>query len=86
MFFYKPGVTVMARPPQNADALWELAKLKKGKSKAPEQSSKSIFDRPWIKEPEGLTPTQSWLHWMNENALHVEMGIALLTHPKHTYS
>ena len=46
----------MAHPPQNADALWELAKLKKGKSKAPEQSSKSIFDRPWIKEPEGLTP------------------------------
>ena len=45
----------MAHPPQNADALWELAKLKKGKSKAPEQSSKSIFDRPWIKEPEGLT-------------------------------
>ena len=29
----------MAQPPQNADALWELAKLKKGKSKAPEQSS-----------------------------------------------
>ena len=26
----------MAHPPQNADALWELAKLKKGKSKAPE--------------------------------------------------
>ena len=29
---------------------------------------------------------QSWLHWMNENALHVEMGILLLAHPKHTYS
>ena len=55
----------MAHPPQNADALWELAKLKKGKSKAPEQSSKSIFDKAWIKEPEGLTPTESWLHWMN---------------------
>src|SRR6185369_505952 len=36
--------------------------------------------------PEGLTPTQSWLHWMNENALRVEMGIPLLAHPKHTYS
>ena len=36
----------MAQPPQNADTLWELAKLKKGKSKAPEQPSKSIFDRP----------------------------------------
>ena len=48
----------MAHPPHNADALWELAKLKKGKSKAPEQSSKSIFDKPWIKEPEGLIPTQ----------------------------
>ena len=23
---------------------------------------------------------------MNENALHVEMGIPLLAHPKHTYS
>jgi len=35
----------MAHPPQMADALWELVKLKKGKSKAPEQSSKSIFDK-----------------------------------------
>ena len=76
----------MAHPPQNADALWELAKLKKGKSKASEQTSKSIFDKPWIKEPEGLTPKQSWLYWMNENALRVEMGIPLLAHPKHTYS
>ena len=76
----------MTQPPQNADTLWELAKLKKGKFKAPEQSSKSIFDKPWIKELEGLTPTQSWLHWMNENALCVEMGIPLLAHPKHTYS
>ena len=31
------------------------------------------LDKPWVKEPEGLTPTQSWLHWMNENALRVEM-------------
>ena len=52
----------IANPPQHADALWELAKLTKGKAKAPEQSSESIFDKPWIKEPEGLTPTQSWLH------------------------
>jgi hypothetical protein len=36
----------MAPPPQNADALWELAKLKKGKSKATEQTSESIFDKP----------------------------------------
>ena len=77
---------VMAHPPQMADTLWKLAKLKKGKSKAPEQSSESIFDKPWIQEPEGLTPTQSWLHWMNENTLRVEMGIPLLAHPKHTYS
>ena len=49
----------MAHPPQYADTIWELAKLKKGKSKSPEQSSKSIFDKLWIKEPEGLTPTQS---------------------------
>ena len=76
----------MGNPPQHADVLWELAKLKNGKDKAPEQSSKSIFDKPWIKETEGLTPTQSWLHWMNENALRVEMGIPLLAHPKHTYS
>ena len=65
----------MAKPNEHADALWELAKLKKRKAKALEQSSNSIYDKPWIKEPEGLTPTQSWLHWMNENAL-----------PKHTYS
>ena len=76
----------MAHPPQMANALWKLVKLKKEKSKAPKQSTKSIFDKPWIKEPEGLTPTQSWLHWMNENALRVEMGIPLLAHPKHTYS
>ena len=36
----------MASPPKYADALWELAKLKKGKAKAPEQSSDSIFDKP----------------------------------------
>jgi len=51
-------MNAMANPPQHADALWELAKLKKRKAKAPEQSSKSIFDKPWIKGPEGLTPTQ----------------------------
>ena len=79
-------MNAMANPPEHADALWELAKLKKGKAKAPEQSRKSIFDKPWIKKPEGLTPTQLWLHWMNENALRVEMGIPLLAHPKHTYS
>ena len=79
-------MNAMANPPEHADALWELAKLKKGKDKAPEQSSDSIFDKPGIKEPEGLTPTQSWLHLMNENALRVEMGIPLLAHQKHTYS
>ena len=52
----------VAHPPQNADPLWELATLKKGKSKAPEKPTKLIFDKPWIKEPEGQTPTQSWLH------------------------
>ena len=52
----------MAKPNKHADALLELAKLKKGKAKAPEQSSDSIYDKPLIKEPEGLTPTQSWLH------------------------
>ena len=52
----------MANPPEHADALRELAELKNEKAKAPEQSSDSIFDRPWIKEPEGLTPIQSWLH------------------------
>ena len=33
-----------------------------------------------------MPPTQSWLHWMNENALRVEMGIPPFAHPKHTYS
>ena len=36
----------MAHPPQMADALWELVKLKKGKSKAPKKTSESIFDKP----------------------------------------
>ena len=36
----------MAKPPEHADALWELAKRKKGKAKVPEQSSESIFDQP----------------------------------------
>ena len=36
----------MTKPPQHTDALWELAKFKKGKVKAPEQFSKSIFDKP----------------------------------------
>ena len=36
----------IANPPEHADTLWELAKLKKGKAKSPEQSSKSIFDKP----------------------------------------
>ena len=39
----------MANPPEHADAHWELAKLKKGKAKAPEQSSESIFNKPWSK-------------------------------------
>ena len=45
----------VANPPEHDDALWELAKLKKGKAKAPEQFSKSIFDKSWIMEPEGLS-------------------------------
>ena len=36
----------MAKPPEHADALWELAKRKKGKAKVPEQSRESIFDKP----------------------------------------
>ena len=75
----------IAKPTEHADTLWELVKIKKGKAKAPEQSNDSIYDKPWIKEPEGLTPAQSWLHWMNENTFRVEMGIPLLAHPKHTY-
>ena len=77
----------MSHPPCMADSLWQEIKLKKqgATSKTPEKSSESIFDKPWTRKPEGLTPTQSWLHWMNENALQVEMGIPLLTHPKHTY-
>ena len=43
------------KPTEHADALWELVKLKKEKAKAPKQSSDSIYDKPWIKEPEGLT-------------------------------
>ena len=51
----------MAHPPHMADTLWELAKLKnkKGASKAPKKIQRVDFDKPWIKEPEWLTPTQS---------------------------
>ena len=61
----------MSHSPHMADILWKLVKLKrqKGTSETPDKSSESIFDKTWIKELEGLTPTQSWLHWMNENAL-----------------
>ena len=31
-------MNAMASPSKHADTLWELAKLKKGKAKAPEQS------------------------------------------------
>ena len=41
----------MAHPPQSADALWELAKLKKGKSKVSEQPSKSVFDSHQLIDP-----------------------------------
>ena len=43
----------MAKPTDNADALWELAKLKKGKAKAPEQSSDSIYDKPGLRSLRG---------------------------------
>ena len=51
----------MSHSPHMADILWEEVKLKKqkGTSKTPKKSSESIFDKPWTKEPEGLTPTQS---------------------------
>ena len=82
------NMDAMTHPPHMADIFWEEVKLKKkkGTSETSEKSSESIFDKPWTKEPEGLTPTQSWLHWMNENALRLEMAIPLLYHPKHTYS
>ena len=36
----------MAKPTEHANALWELAKLKKRKAKATEQPSDSIYDKP----------------------------------------
>ena len=39
-------MNAMAKPTKHADALWELAKLKKEKAKVPEQSSDSIYDKP----------------------------------------
>ena len=75
----------MCHSPHVDDLLWQEARLKNQKetSKLPEESSESIFYKPWTKELEGLTPIQSWQHWMNENTLRVEMGIPLLAHPKH---
>ena len=51
-----------------------------------EESNESIFNKPWIEEPEGLAPIQSWHHWMNVNALRAEMGIPHLALPKYTHS
>ena len=47
--------------PNMANILWEEAKLKKHEetSKTSEKPSESIFDKPWTKKPEGLTPAQS---------------------------
>ena len=39
----------MTNPPKHANALWELAKLKKGKAKAPEQSSESFSTNPGLR-------------------------------------
>ena len=56
------------------------------KTPPPQESNESIFDKSWIEEPEGLTPVQLYNHWMNENALRMEMGIPLIPHPKHMFS
>ena len=80
-------VDAMSHPLHMADILWkEIKNKKQGEtSKTPEESNESIFDKPWTKEPEGLTPTQSWLHWMNENALQVEWpSLSLVTQNTHT--
>jgi hypothetical protein len=54
----------MSHTPHMADIFWEEVKLKKqkGTSKTSKKTSESIFDKPWTKDIEGLTPTQSWLH------------------------
>ena len=46
----------------------------------------STYDIRVLKEPEDSTPIQSYTHWMNENALRMEMGIPLIPLPKHTIS
>ena len=40
------------------DVLWQEIKLKKQEktSKTSKEFSESIFDKPWTKEPQGLTP------------------------------
>ena len=43
----------MAKPTEHADALWELAKLKKGKAQAPEQSSDSTVTNPGLRSLRG---------------------------------
>ena len=54
----------MCHPPRMADVLWQDAKLKKQKEtpKPLEESNESIFNKPWIGEPEGLAPIQSGHH------------------------
>ena len=63
-----------------------VATTKKNTTTLPQESNQSIFDKRWIEEPERLTLVQSYNHWMNENALRMEMGIPLVPHPKHTFS
>ena len=46
----------------------------------------STYDIRVLKELEDSTPIQSYTHWMNENALRMEMGIPLIPLPKHTIS
>src|SRR6185312_8704386 len=48
----------------------------------------SKFDQDFDRFMNGLENFEPFvlLHRMNENALHVEVGILLLAHPKHTYS
>ena len=71
---------------RTGDPISGLSRAATTKKTPPQESNQSIFDKRWIEEPERLTLVQSYNHWMNENALRMEMGIPLVPHPKLTFS
>ena len=61
----EPHLDNHSKPEKNDPRLDQTGDLISGNQQVvttepPQESSESIFDKPWIKEPEGLTLVQSW--------------------------